>query len=230
MNNLLNNFINLNDELTTTMIMIGLSISFIHGFIISKIYLKTYSGFSFDKTFSFTLILLTVIVSLVMMVISTNIALSLGLLGSLSIIRFRTVIKDSRDMAFLFWAIAMGLTVGAKYFYLSFIIVLIIAVIIVLVEKFNINKIKNTDFILIVNHDSLNKDVGNKVEEILNKYDLKFNVKSSYSDIKNKNFEITYNITLKDDKNIITNAESAIADIKSVNNVSLLGPESNIYA
>lgn len=230
MNNFLNNFINLNDELTITMIMVGLSISFIHGFIISKIYLKTYSGFSFDKTFSFTLILLTVIVSLVMMVISTNIALSLGLLGSLSIIRFRTVIKDSRDMAFLFWAIAMGLTVGAKYFYLSFIIVLIIAVIIVLVEKFNINKIKNTDFILIVNHDSLNKDVGNKVEEILNKYDLKFNVKSSYSDIKNKNFEITYNITLKDDKNIITNAESAIADIQSVNNVSLLGPESNIYA
>lgn len=230
MNNFLNNFINLNDELTITMIMVGLSISFIHGFIISKIYLKTYSGFSFDKTFSFTLILLTVIVSLVMMVISTNIALSLGLLGSLSIIRFRTVIKDSRDMAFLFWAIAMGLTVGAKYFYLSFIIVLIIAVIIILVEKFNINKIKNTDFILIVNHDSLNKDVGNKVEEILNKYDLKFNVKSSYSDIKNKNFEITYNITLKDDKNIITNAESAIADIQSVNNVSLLGPESNIYA
>ena len=230
MNNFLDNFINLNDELTATMIMIGLLISFIHGLVISKIYLKTYSGFSFDKTFSFTLILLTVIVSLVMMVISTNIALSLGLLGSLSIIRFRTVIKDSRDMAFLFWSIAMGLTVGAKYFYLSFIIVIIIVLIILFVEKFNVNKIKNTDYILIVNHVSPNKDVGNRIEEILNKFDLNFHIKSSYSDAKNKTFEITYNITLKDNKNIITDAENSISEIQGVSSVSLLGPEANIYA
>ena len=229
MNNFLDNFINLNDELTATMILVGLTISFIHGLIISNLYLKTYSGFSFDKTFSFTLILLTVIVSLVMMVISTNIALSLGLLGSLSIIRFRTVIKDSRDMAFLFWAIAMGLTVGAKYFYLSFIIIIIIVLIILFVKNL-MNKIKNTDYILIVNHISNSKEVGNKVEEILNKFNLNFNIKSSFSDTKNKTAEITYNITLKDKINIVTDAENLISEIEGVSSVSLLGPETNIYA
>ncbi len=133
-------------------------------------------------------------------------------------------------MAFLFWAIAMGLTVGAKYFYLSFIIIIIIVLIILFVEKFNINKIKNTDYILIVNHISNSKEVGNKVEEILNKFNLNFNIKSSYSDTKNKTFEITYNITLKDKINIVTDAENLISDIEGVSSVSLLGPETNIYA
>ena len=227
--NLLENLLRDSDDLTARVLLFGLLISFVHGLIISRVYLKTYTGFSFDRTFSFTLIILTVIVTLVMFVISTNIALSLGLLGSLSIIRFRTVIKDSKDMGFLFWAIAMGLTVGAKYFYLSFIVIIFISLMIFLVERLNINKIKNIDYILVINFNFLNKNISTEVEKILKNYKLDYNLKSSFSDSKSKNSELTYNITLKDKINI-NYIQDKVSKIKNVNNVSLLGPETNIYA
>ena len=128
--------------------LIGLSISFIHGLIISKIYLKTYSGFSFDKTFSFTLILLTVIVSLVMMVISTNIALSLGLLGSLSIIRFRTVVKDTKDTAYIFWALAVGMASGTGSYFLALAGTAMISVIALILHQTNFGSFIKSEFIL----------------------------------------------------------------------------------
>lgn len=217
-------------QMTFADAIVSMSIAFLNGLIISKIYLKTYSGFSFDKTFSFTLIILTIIISLVMMVISTNIALSLGLIGSLSIIRFRTVVKDSRDMAFLFWSIAIGLTVGAKYLTISIYVNLFIALVVLIITRLNINQITNTEYIFVINHKSNNELITKKINLILDKYNIKYEIKSSYLDSKDLNNELTYNIILKDKKIDIVEIQKNINKINSINNISILGPESNIYA
>jgi len=217
-------------QMTFADAIVSMSIAFLNGLIISKIYLKTYSGFSFDKTFSFTLIILTIIISLVMMVISTNIALSLGLIGSLSIIRFRTVVKDSRDMAFLFWSIAIGLTVGAKYLTISIYVNLFIALVVLIITRLNINKITNTEYIFVINHKSNNDFITKKINLILDKYNIKYEIKSSYLDSKNLNNELTYNIILKNKKIDVIEIQKNINKINSINNISILGPESNIYA
>ena len=77
------------------------------------IYRATYRGTLYSKNFNITLVLVALITTIVMMVIGTNLALSLGMVGSLSIIRFRTAVKEPRDIAFLFWAIAVGIVLAA---------------------------------------------------------------------------------------------------------------------
>ncbi len=83
------------------------------GFFISGIYQSTYRGYSYSPSFVHTLVLITMITSMVIMVIGNNLARAFGLVGAMSIIRFRTVLKDTRDIAFVFWSLAAGLAVGA---------------------------------------------------------------------------------------------------------------------
>ena len=80
------------------------------------IYRATYRGTLYSKNFNITLVLVALITTIVMMVIGTNLALSLGMVGSLSIIRFRTAVKEPRDIAFLFWAVSIGLACGAEFY------------------------------------------------------------------------------------------------------------------
>ena len=80
------------------------------------VYRGTYRGTLYSKNFNLSLVLVALITTLVMMVIGTNLALSLGMVGSLSIIRFRTAIKEPRDIAFVFWAVAIGLACGAEFY------------------------------------------------------------------------------------------------------------------
>lgn len=87
-------------------------VAIIVAIMIAWVYKRTYSGVVYSKNFSITLILISVITSLVMMVIGSNVALSLGMMGALSIIRFRSAIKDTRDVGYLFWGMAAGLAAG----------------------------------------------------------------------------------------------------------------------
>lgn len=94
-------------DLFTILFSLGLAAAI--AVIISQIYKHTHRGMNFELTFMTTLVLLAPIVAVVMLFIRGDLVLSLGLIGSLSIIRFRTPIKDTRDMVFLFWTIAIKL-------------------------------------------------------------------------------------------------------------------------
>ena len=93
-------------------IVFSMLVALIIGIIISQTYRITHRGVNYELTFMSTLVMLAPIVALVMLFIQGNLVLSLGLVGSLSIIRFRTPIKDTRDMVYLFWSIAVGLGAG----------------------------------------------------------------------------------------------------------------------
>jgi uncharacterized membrane protein YhiD involved in acid resistance len=112
---------NVNQQLTLERIFITFAVTFIMGLLILLIYRLTYKGVLFNKTFGSALLMVAMVTALVIMPISSNVVLSLGMVGALSIVRFRTALKDPLDIVYMFWAIALGLTAGAGFFELAFI-------------------------------------------------------------------------------------------------------------
>lgn len=94
-------------------IVISLTLAFGLGMFIFFVYKKTYQGVMYSSSFGTTLIALTMITTVVILAVTSNVVLSLGMVGALSIVRFRTAIKEPLDIAFLFWSIAVGIVLAA---------------------------------------------------------------------------------------------------------------------
>ena len=109
----------INSSASLVQILLSLSITFLMAMFIYLVYKKTYNGVLYSKNFNLTLVMVALIVDALMIGISGNLVLSLGLVGALSIVRFRTAVKDSRDTAFIFWAISIGVINGVGFYELS---------------------------------------------------------------------------------------------------------------
>ncbi len=136
-------------DLTPGQVALSFLLAFSLAFIWATVYRKTHSGVAYTRSFFLTLLLIAPIVTMVMMAIGSNVALSLGLVGSLSVIRFRTVIKDSKDMVFLFLAIAIGLCTGANAWLVAAIGTGAISLIALLMSKIGHAGAGSADYILI---------------------------------------------------------------------------------
>ena len=101
------------DAISPLDMVLALVLAFGVGLFIFLIYKKTYSGVMYSSSFGVTLVALTMITTLVILAVTSNVVLSLGMVGALSIVRFRTAIKEPLDIAFLFWAIAAGIVLAA---------------------------------------------------------------------------------------------------------------------
>lgn len=102
--------------ISLSVVLLNNIVSMIMSFIIMFTYKVTYSGTAYSKKFNVSLGAITIITTMIMAIISNNVALSLGMVGALSIIRFRTAVKDVRDAAFIFWAIAVGIGCGVSQY------------------------------------------------------------------------------------------------------------------
>ena len=98
---------------------LALILAFGLGLFIFLIYKKTYSGVMYSSSFGVTLVALTMITTLVILAVTSNVVLSLGMVGALSIVRFRTAVKDFMDTVFMFWAIVNGIICGAGFVLIS---------------------------------------------------------------------------------------------------------------
>lgn len=107
-------------------IFLSLIIAIISAIIINIVYKKTYLGVSYTKSFSLSIILLSMVTSLVIKTVNSNLSLSLGMVGALSIVRFRTAVKDTIDTIFMFWAITIGIMSGAGLYLATILSTLII--------------------------------------------------------------------------------------------------------
>jgi len=105
------------------------------GILISIVYRVTYGGVLFNKQFVLGLILMSMITSTIILAISSNLVLSLGMVGALSIVRFRTAIKEPMDTIFMFWALAAGILVGAGFFLIAILATLIIGALFILMNS-----------------------------------------------------------------------------------------------
>lgn len=102
-------------------LFLSLLVAFLAALFITFIYKKTYTGVSYTKSFVLSIILLAMVTSLVIRTINSNLALSLGMVGALSIVRFRTAVKDPVDTVFMFWSIAAGIMSGAGLYIITLI-------------------------------------------------------------------------------------------------------------
>lgn len=116
-------------SVTTMDIFLGLCASLLAGLFILLIYRRTQANTGINRSFCLTLLLITSISAMIVLTITSNLALSLGMVGALSIVRFRTAIKDASDTAFLFWGVAAGITAGAGFYLVTLVGCLFIGVI-----------------------------------------------------------------------------------------------------
>ncbi|MBR1585408.1 MAG: DUF4956 domain-containing protein [Clostridia bacterium] len=119
---------------------IALGEALIAGIIIALVYKKTYKGVLYSPSFSLTLILLCLVTTPVVMAIGSNVALSMGMVGALSIVRFRTAVKDPLDTAYMFWSITMGILLGADAVLIAAVALLGISVIMLGLSFFRFRK------------------------------------------------------------------------------------------
>lgn len=124
-----------NVSFNVVQILLSLTVTFLIAMFIYFVYKKTYNGVLYSKNFSLTLVMTAIIVNALMIGISGNLVLSLGLVGALSIVRFRTAIKDPKDTAFLFWAISIGVINGVGYYELSILASLFLSIVLTLLSR-----------------------------------------------------------------------------------------------
>ena len=153
-------------------IALSLSITFLMAVFIYFIYKKTYNGVLYSKNFNSTLIMTALTVNAIMIGISGNIILSLGLVGALSIIRFRTAVKDPKDTAFLFWAITVGVINGVAYYELSLMASVFIAGVLIFLSR---TASYEPSYMLIVKYTA---GAYKEVEPVLKKYLDRYFVRS----------------------------------------------------
>ena len=146
-------------------ILISLALAFIIGLFILLVYKKTFTGVVFTKSFSISLIMLTMVTTVMIITISSNIGLSLGMVGALSIVRFRTAVKDPMDTIFMFWAIAEGIVIGANLYIIAIISAVAIGVLMVVLSFIRIKK--NMPYILVIRFEEAAK---NEVQNLLRKF------------------------------------------------------------
>jgi len=160
-------------QLSISTIVLSLGITFVLGLFIFFIYKKTYNGVLYTKSFNVSLLLISLVTCVVILAISSNVVLSLGMVGALSIVRFRTAVKDSMDLVYMFWAISVGIVSGAGLFLLGIIGSAIIAVILIAMNKFDYN---DNAYLLILNYD--NSADENKLLESIQSEAKKCKIKS----------------------------------------------------
>ena len=131
-----------------TEILTNMSLAFAIGLFISYIYKITHKGLSYSQSFMLTIVFVTFIVAVVMMVIGNNLARAFALVGALSIIRFRTVIKDTKDTAYIFLGLAAGMAAGTSSYFLAISGALVFATIAIALHATNFGSFHKSELLL----------------------------------------------------------------------------------
>ncbi|WP_438446940.1 DUF4956 domain-containing protein [Gorillibacterium sp. sgz5001074] len=194
-------------------VAIGLLISLLIGLFIFYIYKKTFRGVVYSYNFNTTFVLMTMITALVIMTISTNVVLSLGMVGALSIVRFRTAIKDPLDVVFMFWSIAAGIATGAGVYPISIVGSLLIGATLLILSR---RKVKDSAYLLIVHyHDSATDGVKYQLNKLVHKLKSKT--------VRKDQIELTVEVKLKNDNTAFVSEISALEGVRDAVLVSYNG-------
>lgn len=196
--------------------VLALFLSFSIGLFIFFIYKKCYSGVMYSSSFGITLIAMTMITAFLIIAVTSNVVLSLGMVGALSIVRFRTAIKEPSDIAFLFWSISAGIVLAAGFIPLAVFGSLFIGLILII---FTNSKGNDSPYILVIHCENI--EAEKKAYEIVQANVKKCVIKSKT--IAPGNIELNYEIRLKDSDTDFINLLSAMEGITHTVMVSYNG-------
>ena len=199
-------------EFSTLDTIIGMVFALIIGLFIFVVYKKTFSGIMYSTGFAMSLIGLSLVTTLVIMAVTSNVVLSLGMVGALSIVRFRAAIKEPMEIVFLFWSLAAGIVIGAGMIPLAVIGSLIIGGILVLFVN---KKFRDIPYILIVDcaDEKSEKDALALIGQSVNKFIIKSKTVNAGG------IELTAEIRVKD---AATDFVNRINDITGVSGATLV--------
>lgn len=185
---------------------IALVLDFLLGLFIFLIYKKSYSGVMYSASFGATLIALSLITTILIMTVVSNVVLSLGMVGALSIVRFRTAIKEPMDIAFLFWSIAVGIVLAAGLIPLAVFGSIFIGIVLYV---FSGKKTGDSPYILVVHCD--NADIEKSSREFISGRVHKMNLKSK--SVAAGRIELNYEVRLKEEDSGFINELDAMEGV-----------------
>lgn len=195
-------------------IMVLVSLLSLYIFFIYRLFTrKTF----YNKSFNIALVALALITAAIIVTIQSSIVVSLGMVGALSIVRFRTAIKDPMDLVFLFWSISLGIICGARLYIIAVVLCLFVSIIL-----FALNRIPvvNAPMILVVN--ATDPDVEDNVIESVKKYASSFRIKSR--SLTSNQLDIVVELRTKEDKSLV----KSISELNGIVNVSLLSHDGEV--
>lgn len=204
-------------QLTPAEAFANLSVALICGIIIGILYRITYRGVNYSSNYVIAIIMLTMITALVIMVIGNNLARAFGLVGAMSIIRFRTAVKDTQDIMFIFFALAIGLSCGASMYIIALIGTFFIGLTSWIAVLINGENPKKTAYLLQIYSENAQQS-SEEIEELLSKYCSKIkliNIKT-IGEASRKITEISYYVNFKRNKK----GTEMIESIKSFEGIS----------
>ena len=230
MNDLVKNFTNINEIshiYHPSEIIVNLVISFILGIIISLVYKKTHKGLSYSQSFLVTNIFVCVIVCMVIMIIGNSLARAFALVGALSIIRFRTVVKDTKDTAYIFWSLAAGMASGPGSYFLAFSGTIIISGIAFILYFTNFGSIIKSEFILQFRTVSGDNNITAEYNKIIASYAKSSTLLHSEASVDGKTIKISFDIVMKEDMKQ-DELISKISNINGLSEVVLIAAKSDV--
>ena len=196
--------------------LLSLLVAFIISLFIIYVYRKTYTGVVYSKAFSLCILILAMVTAMVIRTISSNISLSLGMVGALSIVRFRTAVKEPVDTGFMFWGISAGIMAGAGLYVIAIVASLAVGVLYFVTYLMGF-RVSNR-YLLVLKYDaSAHNEVMRKIKTL-----RKFKVRSK--SIFGKSVELSLEVDLKESQK--SGVETSIVDqfsgVEGVNNASLI--------
>jgi len=199
-------------------------IAFVLGLVIAYVYKKTHQGLSYSQSFVLTIIFVTIIIGFVMMIIGNSLARAFALVGALSIIRFRTVVKDTKDTAYVFMALAVGMGAGTGNYFIALYATVFMSAVAWVLYKFNFGVQSSSDFILRFYFDkTVDDDYIDFINQNSNNNAL-LHMEPSGDD---KKLYMTYDISLKEDiemNDFITN----FSKLNGISEVVLVSAKNDI--
>ena len=188
-----------------------LAMSLLLGLGIFLVYRHCFIGVVYDHSFNISLVVMTILTAVIIVTLSSNVMLSLGMVGALSIVRYRTAVKSPMDLMFLFWAITTGIAVGATYYYIAALAFLFVAVTFAALRQ-----LQSSDhtYMLVVNYDPATH-ADEEVRRRLAKH--KNSVRSKI--IRGDSAELTIEVILKNDN---VNLADSVSSVKGVRDVTLV--------
>lgn len=207
------------NQVTTFSILdtaIALALAFVVGLFIYFVYRKTFNGVMYASSFGISLIGLSLITTLVILAVSSNVILSLGMVGALSIVRFRTAIKEPLDIVYLFWAIASGIVFGAGLIPLGVLGSLIVGIVLLI---FSNRRLRENPYLLVVSCED--EEAEQKMKALLDAQVKKQMVKSKT--ISEKGIELTIEVRLQEASTQFVNQVAGLPGVANAVLVSYNG-------
>lgn len=194
-------------DLSILDMLLAMGFAFALGLFIFYIYKRTFTGVMYSASFGVSIMAMTLITTLIILAVTSNIILSLGMVGALSIVRFRTAVKEPLDIAFLFWAISVGIVVGAGLLPLAVICSLFIGIVLLVFVN---RKSTDTPYILVLSF--ANDTAENEALQLIDNQTRKNLIKSKT--VSDEGIEVTVEVRLRD------TAAKVVNDLKSISGVN----------